>query len=78
MDSDNPAERNVGARIRVRAEHADDAAAAFDREGLIPICVERRADGNVSFWFGKLGDADLFRACEAIPRDWYALTGNIR
>ena len=78
MDNDNPAERDVGARIRVRAEHAKDAAAAFDREGLSRIYVEHRADGDVSFWFGKLGDVDLFRACEAIPREWYALSGSIR
>ena len=78
MDNDNPAERHVGARIRVRAEHADDAAAAFAREGLTPIYVEHRSDGDISFWFGKLGDAELLRACEAIPRHWYALTANIR
>lgn len=78
MHNDNPAARNVGARIRVRADHAEDAAAAFDREGLTPIYVERRADGDVSFWFGELGGADLLRACQAIPREWYALTGNIR
>ena len=78
MDNDNPAKRDVGARIRVRTEYADAAAAAFEREGLTPIYVEHRADGDVSFWFGKLGDADLLRACEAIPREWYALTGNIR
>jgi hypothetical protein len=65
----NPAERDVGARIRVRAEHAEDAAAAFDREGLLPIYVERRTDGDVSFWFGELAAAELSRACEAIPRD---------
>jgi hypothetical protein len=76
MDDDKPAERDVGARIRVKAERADDVAAAFKREGLIPIYVEPRPDGDVSFWFGKLGNADLFRACEAIPRDWNALKGN--
>ena len=78
MDNDIPAERDVGARIRVKAEHADDAASAFDREGLTPIYVEHRTDGDVSFWFDKLADADLFRACEAIARDWYALKGIIR
>lgn len=36
MDNDNPPERNVGARIRVKAEHAAVAGAAFDREGLTP------------------------------------------
>ena len=78
MDNDNPAKRDVGARIRVRGEYADEAAAVFDREGLFPLYVERRADGNVSFWFSKLGNADLSRACKAIPREWYALSGNIR
>ena len=53
MGSDKPPEGNVGARIRVKAEHADGAAAAFDREGITPIYVEHRADGVVSFWFGK-------------------------
>jgi hypothetical protein len=60
MDNDNPPERDVAARIRVRAEHAEDAAAAFDREGLTPIYVEHRADGDVSFWFGKLGMQTCF------------------
>jgi hypothetical protein len=61
MDNDNQQSATVGARIRVKAEHADDAAAVFDREGLTPIYVEHRADGAVSFWFGKLGDAELVR-----------------
>jgi len=77
MDNDKPAERDLGARIRVKAEHADDAATAFEREGLTPIYVERRTDGDVSFWFGKLADAELLRACEAIPRRWHALRGII-
>jgi hypothetical protein len=78
MNDDKPSERRVGARIRVKAERADDAAAAFKCEGLMPIYVETRPDGDVSFWFGGLGDADLLRACEAIPREWYALKGNVR
>ena len=78
MRYDKPAERDVAARIRVKPEHAADAAKAFGREGLTPIYVEHRADGDVSFWFGKLRDADLSRACEAIPHEWYALRGIIR
>ena len=77
MDNDNPAERDVGACIRVTGEFADRAAAAFEHAELHPLYVERRADGNVSFWFGELSDADLLRACEAIPCEWYALNGNI-
>lgn len=68
----------MGSRIRVKAEHGLDAAAAFEREGLTPIYVDQRADGDVSFWFGKLADSDLLRACEAIPSEWYALKGIIR
>lgn len=78
MENDNPSERDVGARIRVKAEHAKDADAAFERESLTPIHVERWPDEGVSFWFGKLSDADLLRACKAIPREWYALQGIIR
>jgi hypothetical protein len=78
MGNDNPSERDVGARIRVKGEFADEAASAFDREGLNPLYIERRADGDVSFWFSKLGEADLLKACEAIPREWYAVSGNIR
>jgi hypothetical protein len=78
MDNNKPVERDVGARIRVKAENATAAATAFKREGLTPIYVEERADGDISFWFGKLSDAELLRACEAFPRDWYALTGNVR
>jgi hypothetical protein len=78
MGIDRPPERNVGSRIRVKPEHADAAAAVFDREGLSPIYVEQRADGAVSFWFGKLADADLFRAADAIPREWYAVRGVVR
>src|SRR4051812_9859034 len=78
MGNDNPSERDVGARIRVKGEFADEATSAFDREGLSPLYIEKRADGDVSFWFGKLGDADLLRACKAIPREWYALSGNNR
>ncbi len=78
MGTDRPPEQNVGARIRVKPEHADAAAAAFDREGLSPLYVEHRADGAVSFWFGKLGDADISRAADAIPREWYALRGVVR
>jgi hypothetical protein len=78
MGTDRPPERNVGARIRVKSEHAEAAAAVFDREGLCPLYVEHKADGAVSFWFGKLGDADLFSAADAIPREWYALRGVVR
>lgn len=78
MSGTRPTGREVGARIRVKAEHADDAAAAFNRERLAPIYVDHRSDGAVWYWFGKLGETDLAKATKAIPADWYALTGIIR
>jgi len=59
MTTKKPPEQEVGARVRVKAEHADAAADRFSRDGLLPIFVEHRTDGAVSFWFGNLNDADL-------------------
>lgn len=61
MDHHNPRARHACARIRVLAEHVEDASAAFAREGLSPVYLEHRADGNVAFWFGKLPDSELLR-----------------
>jgi len=72
-----PSERKIGARIRVKGEHADAASAAFKEAGFTPIHVERRADGAVSFWFGKDIQPDLEQVVTAIPREWYAFQGNV-
>jgi hypothetical protein len=75
MTTRPPSEREIDARIRVKEEHADAAYTAFERAGFTPIYVERRADGAVSFWFGKDVQADLYRVVTAIPREWYAIQG---
>ncbi len=75
MTESKPRERDVRLRIRVRAEHSDNAAAAFKKAGFAPIYVGQRSDGAVSFWFGKDVDADHHRVAIAIPRDWYAIQG---
>jgi len=68
-----PSAREVGARIRIRPEDEDEALRLFALAGFTPIHIERRDDGNLSFWFGKMPGEDLFRLCEAIPRDMYAM-----
>jgi hypothetical protein len=75
MTGSQPEDKDVRVRIRVKAEHAEDAAMAFERAGFIPLHVEHRSDGAVSFWFGKDADAEAYRLAAAIPREWYAIQG---
>jgi hypothetical protein len=45
----------------------------FDARGFKPIYLERRKDGDASFWFGKHSDEARYRIVTAIPREFYAL-----
>jgi len=63
----------VGARIRIRPEDEDEASRLFAGAGFTPIYIERRDDGTLSFWFGKMPGDEMFRLVEAIPRDMYAI-----
>lgn len=68
-----PSEKLIGGRIRVRAENADEAAGLFVQGGFRPIYVDHRGDGDISFWFGKAPDDDLYRLFNSIPREFYAI-----
>jgi hypothetical protein len=68
-----PSERAIGARIRVKPDHADAAAGLFAEAGFEPLNVEHRADGDVSFWFARMEPQAQWRLITAIPRDFYAL-----
>jgi hypothetical protein len=72
-----PSERQIGCRIRVRPENADEAAKLFEQGGFRPIYVEHRADGDISFWFGKAPDDELYRIFTSIPREFYAIQGAV-
>jgi hypothetical protein len=72
-----PPERRVGARIRVKPEKAEAAAEMFEAADFLPIFVEPRSDGDVSFWFAKIPDDELFKLSETVPRDFYALNAVI-
>jgi hypothetical protein len=77
-ESPKPPESDVGARIRIKAEYAGRASDLFISKGVTPIYAEHRADASVSYWFGKLSDADLFQAANAVPQEWYALSAHVR
>ena len=70
-----PSEKRIGSRIRVRPKNADEAAKLFKRSGFQPIYVENRADGDISFWFGKASDDEKYRLFSSIPREFYAIQG---
>jgi hypothetical protein len=74
-NSKPPAEKRIGARVRVRSECSADAAQLFATAGFAPIYVEHRDDGDVSFWFGKEEHDVLYRIAICIPREYYALQG---
>lgn len=70
-----PSQKRSGGRVRVRSEHANDAARLFEAHGFAPIYVEHREDGDVSFWFGKEADDVLYRIATCIPCEFYAVQG---
>ncbi|MBO9580671.1 MAG: hypothetical protein J7498_07240 [Sphingobium sp.] len=68
-----PSEQRIGCRIRVKAEHAREAALLFEANGFDPIWIEPRQDGNISFWFGKAPGEELVRIFNSIPRHFHAI-----
>ena len=58
-------------------EHAEIAGQLFQEQGFEPLYVERRSDGNVSFWFGKLSSDELSRLTQALPKAYYVLGAHI-
>ena len=72
-----PSQKRVGGRVRVKSEDAADAAQLFEASGFTPIYVEHREDGDVSFWFAKDADDVLYRIATCIPRDFYAIQGEV-
>lgn len=70
-----PSEKLIGARIRVRPEKADEAVELFEQSGFRPIYVDHRVDGDISFWFGKASDDELYRLLNSVPREYYAIKG---
>lgn len=70
-----PSDKLIGGRVRVRSERAADAAQLFAASGFTPVYIERRDDGDVSFWFGKEADDVLHRIAACIPREFYAVQG---
>jgi hypothetical protein len=61
--------------------HQWNAESIFAEAGFTPIYKELRADGSVSYWFGKDQVAPLSEAgvLERIPLHWwahYAIIGN--
>ena len=70
-----PSEKRIGSRIRVRPEHADEAAKLSEQNEFQPIYVDHRADGDISFWFGKAPDDEKYRLFSSIPREFYAVQG---
>lgn len=75
MTSRPPPENLIGARIRVRPDKADEAAKLFREGGFEAIYVDHRDDSEISFWFGKASDDELFRLANSIPREFYAIQG---
>ncbi|WCM25906.1 hypothetical protein NDN01_18005 [Sphingomonas sp. QA11] len=74
-DGKPPSKKRVGARIRVKAGCAGEAARLFEERGFTPIYVEHRDDGDISFWFGNEKDEALYRIANSIPREFYAIQG---
>ena len=59
----------------MRSENAEEAAKLFEQNGFQPIYVDYRADGDISFWFGKASDNEKYRLFSSIPREFYAIQG---
>jgi hypothetical protein len=66
-----------GTRIRVKAERAEAAAKLFAENGFTPIYIDRRANGDVSFWFRRTADDALGRLVNSIPREFYVLRATV-
>ena len=76
MADDNrpPSQRRIGARVRIKAAHQCEVEKLFSEAGVPPLYKEIRADGNVSYWFGKdqLGVLRSSAAVERIPLAFWA------
>ena len=67
-----PPSSRVGARVRIKPAHQREVEALFSDAGLSPIYKEMRADGNVSYWFGKDELAALHPVLESMPLEYWA------
>ena len=69
-----PAERKIGARVRIKPVHQAEAKTLFEEAGFSPIYKELRTDGNISYWFGKDQVVPLAEAgvLERMPLHWWA------
>ena len=62
-------------RVRIKPEHAASVAAQFSDAKFLPIYVEHREDGDISFWFDKAtAEAPTFAdVLNAIPLEYWAI-----
>ncbi|RIA43870.1 hypothetical protein DFR49_2101 [Hephaestia caeni] len=67
----------MGARIRIKPEHAEATAARFTAGSFHPIHVEYRPDGNTSFWFDRATAKKpaFIEIVRALPLEWWAIIG---
>jgi hypothetical protein len=67
--------------VRIKPVHQQEIEALFAEADVVPIYKEMRADGNVSYWFGKDQLSELTEVLERIPlHHWahYAVVGSAR
>ena len=69
-----PSSALVGARVRIKPAYQQEVEAIFSEAGVPPLYKEMRADGNVSYWFGKDQTDELqsTRVVERIPLEYWA------
>ncbi|WP_374146704.1 hypothetical protein [Sphingomonas sp. 28-63-12] len=75
MTDHPPSQKHIGARIRIKPEHAPSVAELFTASNFTPVYVEYRSDGNVSFWFDKVAARSpaFVKTVEAIPFAHWAI-----
>jgi hypothetical protein len=59
----------------MKPAYQEEVEALFSEAGLTPIYKEMRADGMVSYWFGKeqLGELTASGVLERIPLEYWAV-----
>ena len=64
----------VGARVRIKPAHQREVETLFSEAGVPPLYKEVRADGNVSYLFGKdqLAQLQSTAVVERIPLEYWA------
>ena len=69
-----PSSSRVGVRVRIKPAHQQEVETLFADAGMQPLHKEMRADGNVSYWFGKeqLGELRSTGVVERIPLECWA------